>query len=299
MGISTADTATLTLILGSVAASLKQVCSGFENDPVYSHELKPSGSGRTGRAGGVATPGSTRWPGPQRGDLWAIRPGLPAPGRYRVKARSVDKFPVGSGRQSLRLPHAHRHHRSDRPHRGAYPAAGEAAAFRLNDLRRPRSTWPSRRRSCVRPSGGSLPNPSRIRRAIRDVLKGIQDLLTVASSSWPAGPARPSFRTVHRRLKSPANLGLLPSLSLLKRTLNGVADPAAPPTSPTLPVCSDDTVASTDDAAMPTPPPRRRSPPTGGVATGLRRKSGPLVVFSAYRSSPQIGPRSNAAGCQL
>ncbi len=95
---------------------------------------------------------------------------------------------------------------------------------------------------------------------------------------------------IAEKLKSKRTLVLLPSLSLLKQTLNewranctnGFAS---------LPVCSDDTVSDVEDAAIArtadlgvpvTTDPNR-------IAEFLRRKSGPRVVFSTYQSSWQIG----------
>jgi superfamily II DNA or RNA helicase len=94
---------------------------------------------------------------------------------------------------------------------------------------------------------------------------------------------------ITEKLQAKRTLVLLPSLSLLKQTLNEwrancTNDFAS------LPVCSDDTVASTDDAAIAHTAdlgvPVTTDPKD--IAAFLRRRSGPLVVFSTYQSSPQI-----------
>jgi predicted helicase len=94
---------------------------------------------------------------------------------------------------------------------------------------------------------------------------------------------------VAERLESKRTLVLLPSLSLLKQTLN-VWRANSTTEFASLPVCSDDTVAKTDDVAV------AHSSDLGvpvttdadQIAAFLRQRSGPQVVFATYQSSPQI-----------
>lgn len=95
---------------------------------------------------------------------------------------------------------------------------------------------------------------------------------------------------IHEKLAAQRTLVLMPSLQLMKQTIgewtrNKKVDFEY------LPVCSDETV-SNDDDDMPVSSTsdlglRARTDPQE-IATFLRRRSGPRVVFATYQSSPQI-----------
>ena len=94
---------------------------------------------------------------------------------------------------------------------------------------------------------------------------------------------------IAEKLESKRTLVLLPSLSLLKQTLNEWRANANTDFA-SLPVCSDETVSANEDTAIAHTAdlgvPVTTEPEQ--IAAFLRRKSGPLVVFSTYQSSPQI-----------
>ena len=93
---------------------------------------------------------------------------------------------------------------------------------------------------------------------------------------------------IHEKLAAERTLVLVPSLSLLAQTLREwTANSKAG--FDFLPVCSDESVAepdavvsNTSDLGFPV------TTDAGEIATFLRRRSGPRVVFSTYQSSPQI-----------
>ncbi len=94
---------------------------------------------------------------------------------------------------------------------------------------------------------------------------------------------------IREKLAAERTLVLVPSLSLLKQTLN-VWRANCTAEFVSLPVCSDDTVARDDDVALEHTSdlgvPVKTDP--SEIAAFLRRRSGPQVVFATYQSSPQI-----------
>ncbi|MGO9747678.1 MAG: Helicase associated domain protein [Mycobacterium sp.] len=94
---------------------------------------------------------------------------------------------------------------------------------------------------------------------------------------------------IEEKLDAERTLVLLPSLSLLKQTLQVWRTHAKVPFE-ALPVCSDQTVNQSEDEAVAHTSelgvPVTTDP--SEIAAFLRRRSGPRVVFSTYQSSPQL-----------
>ncbi|MBX7433783.1 Helicase associated domain protein [Mycobacterium sp. Y57] len=270
----------------------EHVCKWFlENDPVYRSELRrvwlwDEWPGRWGGDAGIDLVAED-W---NRG-LWAIQAKAYDP-KYRVSKKDVDKFLAESGRKvfAYRMLIATTDLIDRIGERTIQQQEKRSSFFRLNDLRAASVDWPTspaflRRAKRRKPA---QPRPHQAE-AVRDVLKGFMtsDRGQLIMACGTGKTLNGLFIT--ENLKAHRTLVLLPSLSLLKQTLNEwrancTNDFAS------LPVCSDDTVAGTDDAALAhtadlgvpvTTDPKE-------IAVFLRRNSGPLVVFSTYQSSPQI-----------
>lgn len=270
----------------------ERVCKWFlENDPVYSHELKAvwlwrDWPGRWGGDAGIDLVAEDR-----NGELWAIQAKAYKP-KYRVSKRDVDKFLSESGRKvfTYRMLIATTDLIDRTGERTIQQQEKRSSFFRLNDLRAAAVDWPASPAQ-LRPAKRRKPAKPRPhqKKAIGDVVMGFETSdrgqLIMACGS---GKTLTSL-FIAEKLQSKRTLVLLPSLSLLKQTLNEWrANAAADFVS--LPVCSDDTVTSTEDAAIAHTAdlgvPVTTDPQD--IAAFLRRRSGPLVVFSTYQSSPQI-----------
>ena len=273
-------------------AEFERVCKWFlENDPVYSHELKTvwlwaDWPGRWGGDAGIDLVAEDR-----NGELWAIQAKAYDP-KYRVSKKDVDKFLAESGRKvfSYRMLIATTDLIDRTGERTIQQQEKRSSFFRLNDLRAAAVDWPASPAQ-LRPAKRRKPAKPRPhqKKAISDVVTGFatseRGQLIMACGS---GKTLTSL-FIAEKLQSKRTLVLLPSLSLLKQTLNEWrANAAADFVS--LPVCSDDTVTSTEDAAIAHTAdlgvPVTTDPQD--IAAFLRRRSGPLVVFSTYQSSPQI-----------
>ena len=94
---------------------------------------------------------------------------------------------------------------------------------------------------------------------------------------------------IKEKLDAERTLVLLPSLSLLKQTMQVWRIHAKVPFE-ALPVCSDETVNQSEDEAVAHTSELGIPVTTDPVeiAAFLRRRSGPRVVFSTYQSSPQL-----------
>ena len=225
------------------------------------------------------------------GDLWAIQAKAYDP-KYRVSKKDVDKFLSESGRKTFayRMLIATTDLIDRTGERTIQQQEKRSSFFRLNDLRAAAVDWPASPAK-LRPTKRRKPAKPRPHQAeaIRDVLKGFktsdrgQLIMACGTGKTLAG------LFITEKLEAQRTLVLLPSLSLLKQTLNewranSAVDFAA------LPVCSDESVADSDDAAIAHTAdlgvPVTTDPQE--IAAFLRRRSGPLVVFSTYQSSPQI-----------
>lgn len=224
------------------------------------------------------------------GGLWAIQAKAYDP-EYRVSKKDVDKFLAESGRRvfSYRMLVATTDLIDRTGERTTQQQEKRSAFFRLNDLRAASVDWPLSPQA-LRPAKPRKPARPRKHQteAIRDVVKGF-----TASDRGQLVMACGTGKTlaalfIADKLESKRTMVLVPSLSLLKQTLNewranSTAECAS------MPVCADDTVGNDDAAVSHT---SDLNVPAGTdpekIAAFLRRKSGPLVVFSTYQSSPQI-----------
>lgn len=286
-------------LLGSLDADpqlrgkqFEHVCKWFlENDPVYSRELKrvwlwKDWPGRWGGDAGIDLVAEDH-----NGDLWAIQ-AKAYDAKYRVSKKDVDKFLSESGRKvfAFRTLIATTDLIDRIGERTIQQQEKRSCFFRLNDLRAAAVDWPTSPAQ-LRPTKRRTPLKPQLHQkdAIRDVVKGFttsdrgQLIMACGTGKTLTG------LFITEKLEARRTLVLVPSLSLLKQTLNEwrancTNDFAS------LPVCSDDTVAGIDDAAIAHTAnlgvPVTTDPK--GIAAFLRRKSGSLVVFSTYQSSPQI-----------
>ena len=270
----------------------EHVCKWFfENDPVYSHELKKvwlwkDWPGRWGGDAGIDLVAEDR-----NGELWAIQAKAYDP-KYRVSKKDVDKFLAESGRKvfAYRMLIATTDLIDRTGERTIQQQEKRSSFFRLNDLRAAAVEWPASPAQ-LRPAKRrkpAVPRPHQ-KDAIRDVVKGFktsdrgQLIMACGTGKTLAG------LFIAQKLDCQRTLVLLPSLSLLKQTLNEWRANCATDFV-SLPVCSDDSVSDAEDIAIAHTAdlgvPVTTDPTQ--IAAFLRRKSGPLVVFSTYQSSPQI-----------
>lgn len=225
------------------------------------------------------------------GRLWAIQAKAYKPENAVTKA-DVDKFLSESSRAvfSYRLLIAttdKRHHVARRTMDDQEKKVGFVG---LSDLLTSEVDWPPRHPNDLRPS--RPPKPARPREhqreAIRDVMKGFtksdRGQLIMACGT---GKTLTSL-FVREKLAAGRTLVLVPSLSLLKQTMQVWRVNAKVPFV-ALPVCSDETVGASDTDPAVGHTSELGVPVTtdpSEIAAFMRRRSGPLVVFSTYQSSP-------------
>ncbi|GAB2561314.1 DEAD/DEAH box helicase [Nocardia heshunensis] len=223
--------------------------------------------------------------------LWAIQAKAYAPD-YVVTKNDVNKFLAESSRAifSFRLLIA----TTDKLHHIARRTINDqekhVSFVGLSDLLTSAVDWPSDPAD-LRPS--PLPNPTTPRdyqqEAIHNVVGGFETAdrgqLIMACGT---GKTLTSL-FIKEKLDAERTLVLLPSLSLLKQTMQ-VWRAHGMKAFESLPVCSDETVAqNTDEAVAHTSElglPVTTEP--AEIAAFLSRQSGPRVVFSTYQSSPRI-----------
>lgn len=270
----------------------EHICKWFlTNDPVYRHELRnvwlwDEWEGKWGRDAGIDLVAEDR-----TGNLWAIQAKAYAP-EYRVTKKDVNRFLAESGREAFtyRMLIATTNLIDRIGERTIQDQEKGVAFFRLNDLRAADVDWPSSPRDLhpSRPREPARPRPHQ-QEAIRDVVTGFQSAdrgqLIMACGTGKTLTAL----FIAERLESNRTLVLLPSLSLLKQTIN-VWRANSTTEFASLPVCSDDTVAKTDDVAVAHASDLGVPVTTDAdqIAAFLQRRSAPLVVFATYQSSPQI-----------
>jgi predicted helicase len=262
----------------------EHICKWFlTNDPVYRHELRnvwhwDEWEGRWGADAGIDLVAEDR-----NGNLWAIQAKAYDP-KYRVTKKDVNKFLAESGREvfTYRMLFATTDLIDRIGERTIQDQEKRVTFLRLNDLRAADVEWPSSPRDLrpSRPREPARPRPYQ-REAIRDVVKGFQSAdrgqLIMACGTGKTLTAL----FIAERLKSKRTLVLLPSLSLLKQTLN-VWRANSTTEFASLPVCSDDTVAKTDDVAVAHASDLGVPVTTDAdqIAAFLRQRSGPQVVFA-------------------
>lgn len=271
----------------------EHICKWFlTNDPVYKHELRrvwlwDEWPGRWGGDAGVDLVAEDR-----QGHLWAIQAKAYSPA-YRVTKRDVNKFLAESGRAvfGYRMLIATTNLIDRIGERTVQDQEKRVTFFRLNDLeaanvdwpRSPQDLRPVRRRKRARPRAYQ-------REAITKVLKGFESAergqLIMACGTGKTLTAL----FVNEECGAARTLVLVPSLSLLKQTLN-VWRANCTIDFASLPVCSDDTVAKSEDDIAVAHTSDIGVPVTTDpdeIAAFLRYRSGPRVVFATYQSSPRI-----------
>ena len=273
----------------------EEVCQWFlQTDPVYSAQLKKvwlwnKWPGRWGPDAGIDLVAKAT-----DGTLWAIQAKNYAPDT-RVTKHDVDTFLSESARSafSYRLLIA----TTSRVARAAQQAmaAQEKPVIMLlrHDLERRESlTWPvsfaAWKRGRVPTPRPKRPRPHQrkaLRAAMTQLARHDRGQLVLACGTGKTLVAL----WLHERLEAKRTLVLVPSLSLLKQTLQEwVANSSHP--FEVLPVCSDDTVRPDERDAVVSSVTELGFPATTArheVQEFLRRR-GPRVVFSTYQSSPVI-----------
>jgi superfamily II DNA or RNA helicase len=271
----------------------EHVCKWFlTNDPMYKNTLRrvwlwSEWTGRWGVDAGIDLVAEDH-----DGRLWAIQAKAYAPENTITKA-DVDTFLAESSRAvfSYRLLIA----TTDKLHHVARRTINDqekkVAFVGLSDLLTSEVNWHTNPFD-MRPS----PPPKRAkprehqREAIRDVVKGFtksdRGQLIMACGT---GKTLTSL-FIKEKLDAERTLVLVPSLSLLKQTMQ-VWRVNAKVRFEALPVCSDETVGLPNEDAAVAHTSELGVPVTTDphdIAAFLRRRPGPRVVFSTYQSSPQI-----------
>ena len=262
------------------------------NDPVYKHELHrvwlwEEWPGRWGIDAGIDLVAEDR-----QGHLWAIQAKAYDPA-YRVTKRDVNKFLAESGRKvfTYRMLIATTNLIDRIGERTIQDQEKRVTFFRLNDLQAAEVDWP-RSPKDLRPTRPRKPARPRKhqREAITKVLKGFASAergqLIMACGTGKTLTAL----FINEQMGCARTLVLVPSLSLLKQTLN-VWRANCTTEFASLPVCSDDTVGNADDDVPLAHTSDLGVPVTTDpeeIAAFLRQRSSPRVVFATYQSSPQV-----------
>ncbi len=277
---------------GRRGRQFERICHWFlTHDPVYAHELRhvwlwKDWPGRWGADAGIDLVAENR-----RGQLWAIQAKAYDPATWITK-HDVDTFLAESGRSefSFRLLIATTDLIGRTAKRTIEAQEKQASVLLLGDLEAAEVDWPASP-SDLRPRRlpPKRPRPHQ-RQAMNAVVKGF-DRADRGQLIMACGTGKTlAALFIHEKLAAERTLVLVPSLSLLAQTLREW-------TANTrvgfdfLPVCSDETVAvaepdavvaNTSDLGFPvTTDPEQ-------IATFLRGRSGPRVVFATYQSSPEI-----------
>ncbi|HEY1840169.1 MAG TPA: Helicase associated domain protein, partial [Mycobacterium sp.] len=271
----------------------EHVCKWFLiNDPTYKSTLRRVWlwSEWTGRWGGDA--GIDLVAEDHDGRLWAIQAKAYAPENTITKA-DVDKFLAESSRAvfSYRLLIA----TTDKLHHVARRTINDqekhVAFVGLSDLLTSEVSWRTNPFD-IRPS--PPPKPAKPRKdqrdAIRDVVKGFRrsDRGQLIMACGTGKTLTSLF--IMEKLDAERVLVLVPSLSLLKQTMQVWRVNATTPFE-ALPVCSDETVGRSEEDAAVSHTSELGVPVTtdpADIAAFLRRRSGRRVVFSTYQSSPRV-----------
>ncbi|TGD89224.1 DEAD/DEAH box helicase [Mycolicibacterium sp. CH28] len=271
----------------------EHICKWFlSNDPVYKHELRrvwlwDEWPGRWGVDAGIDLVAEDT-----NGQLWAIQAKAYDP-KYRVTKKDVNKFLAESGRPvfSYRMLIATTNLIDGIGERTIQDQEKRVTFFRLNDLEVSDVDWP-RSPKDLRPTRPRKPARPRKhqREAITKVVNGFEaaDRGQLIMACGTGKTLTALFIT--EQLEAKRTLVLVPSLSLLKQTLN-VWRANCTTEFASLTVCSDDTVAKFDDDVALSHTSDLGVPVTTDpeeIAAYLRQRSGCRVVFATYQSSPQI-----------
>ena len=184
----------------------------------------------------------------RNGHLWAIQAKAYDPA-YRVTKRDVNKFLAESGRQvfTYRMLIATTNLIDRIGERTIQDQEKRVTFFRLNDLQAADVDWPASPMALrpARPRKPARPHDYQ-REAIKKVVKRLESAdrgqLIMACGTGKTLTAL----FIREKLEATRTLVLVPSLALLKQTLN-VWRANCTTEFASLPVCSDDTVAKTDD----------------------------------------------------
>jgi len=271
----------------------EHICKWFlTNDPLYKHELRrvwlwDDWPGRWGGDAGIDLVAEDR-----NGHLWAIQAKAYDPA-YRVTKRDVNKFLAESGRAvfTYRMLIATTNLIGRIGERTIQDQEKRVTFFRLNDLEAAGVDWPRSPKDLRPPRPRKPARPRKHQQeAITKVVKGFTSAdrgqLIMACGTGKTLTAL----FITEKLEATRTLVLVPSLSLLKQTLN-VWRANCTTEFASLPVCSDDTVANTDDDVALAHTSDLGVPVTTDpeeIAVFLRQRSGLRVVFATYQSSPQI-----------
>ncbi|MET4432085.1 Helicase associated domain protein [Mycolicibacterium sp. 624] len=270
----------------------EHVCKWFlANDPTYKSTLRrvwlwSDWPGRWGADAGIDLVAEDH-----DGRTWAIQ-AKAYDAANSVTKKDVDKFLAESSRAVFsyrlliattdKLHHVARRTIIDQEKHVAFVGLSDLLTSEVDWRANPLDMRPAAPRKLAKPRQHQ-------REAIRAVVKGFTTLdrgqLIMACGT---GKTLTSL-FVKEKLTAERTLVLVPSLSLLKQTMQ-VWRANAKTSFEALPVCSDQTVAQNVDEAvahtselgLPV-----STEPTE-IAAFLRRRSGPRVVFSTYQSSPQI-----------
>ncbi|WP_370185145.1 Helicase associated domain protein [Rhodococcus wratislaviensis] len=271
-------------------SQFERICHWFlRHDPVYARELRhvwlwKDWPQRWGADAGIDLVAEDRL-----GRLWAIQAKAYNPA-VSITKRDVDTFLAESGRPefAFRLLIATTNLIGRTAKRTLEAQEKQASVLLRGDLEVAAVDWP-RSPADLRPPRlvPNRPRPHQ-REAIDKVIKGFDEYdrgqLIMACGTGKTLTAL----FINEELAAERTLVLLPSLSLLAQTLREWTSHTAQAFD-FLPVCSDETVADPDAAVANTSDlgfPVTTAPEE--IATFLRRRSGPRVVFATYQSSPQI-----------
>ena len=272
-------------------AQFERVCQWLlTNAPIYRHELAEVWLWR-------------EWPGrwsdldagidlvarSRTGELWAIQAKAYDPA-YSVTKRDIDSFLSESSRPefSYRLLIATTDRIGATAVRTMHAQEKNVGLLLRGDLASLDVDWPVDPASIEdRPQPARTPRPHQLE-AIKDVVAGF-DTSDRGQLIMACGTGKTlTSLFIAERMESRRTLVLVPSLSLMSQTINAWTANATSDFE-FLPVCSDETVTGSDAALQSTSGlgfPVTTYP--SEIASFLRRKSRPLVVFATYQSSPQV-----------
>lgn len=271
----------------------ERICQWFlTHDPVHSAMLRPDRvwlwdewPGRWGVDAGIDLVAEDH-----DGHLWAIQAKAYDSATWITK-RDVDSFLAEAGRSefSFRLLIATTNLIGRTAKRTIEAQEKPASVVLLGDLDAAEVNWPRSPSDLrARRLPPKRPRPHQ-RQAINAVLKGFEGA-NRGQMIMACGTGKTlTALFIHEKLSAASTLVLVPSLSLLAQTLREWTANAKVGFD-FLPVCSDETVALDPDAVVSNTSDLGFPVTTDAeqIATFLRRRSGPRVVFATYQSSPQI-----------
>ncbi|WP_132471894.1 DEAD/DEAH box helicase [Rhodococcus sp. SMB37] len=271
-------------------SQFERICQWFlTHDPIYAHELRrvwlwKDWPQRWGADAGIDLVAEDRL-----GRLWAIQ-AKAYDTAVSITKRDVDTFLTESGRSefSFRLLIATTDLIGRTARRTLEAQEKQASVLLRGDLEVAEVDWP--------PSPTHLQPPRPVQSQPRPYQRDAIDKVVKSFDQHDRGQLIMACGTgktltalfVKETLAAERTLVLVPSLSLLAQTLREWTAHSTQAFD-FLPVCSDETVAEPDAVVANTSDlgfPVTTDPVE--IATFLRRRSGPRVVFATYQSSPEI-----------